>query len=152
MKQQKLLAEMKGAKKEKKEKSKKDKGGKVEYSEPKRSVPSASKTAVTEPSSTPSLFQALTQKSEETTTNQSSPFVPFSETKKSQVQEESKLRIIPDATDMSSKPSGFTPLQPTTSTQNASSNSSNKELIICKNCGAMLSSDYAFCNKCGSNL
>ena len=151
-KQQKLLAEMKGAKKEKKEKSKKDKGGKVEYSEPKRSVPSASKTAVTEPSSTPSLFQTLTQKSEETTTNQSSPFVPFSETTKSQVQEESKLRIIPDATDMSSKPSGFTPLQPTTSTQNASSNSSNKELIICKNCGAMLSSDYAFCNKCGSNL
>ena len=151
-KQQKLLEEMKSAKKEKKEKSKKDKKEKAEYSEPKRSVPSASKTAVTEPSSTPSLFQALTQKSEETTTNQSSPFVPFSATKKSQVQEESKLRIIPDATAMSSKPSGFTSLQPTTSNQNTSSNSSSKELIICKNCGAMLSSDYAFCNKCGSHL
>ncbi|MBY8991090.1 MAG: GTP-binding protein [Candidatus Lokiarchaeota archaeon] len=151
-KQQKLLEEMKSAKKEKKEKSKKDKKEKAEYSEPKRSVPSASKTAVTEPSSTPSLFQALTQKSEETTTNQSSPFVPFSATKKSQFQEESKLRIIPDATAMSSKPSGFTSLQPTTSNQNTSSNSSSKELIICKNCGAMLSSDYAFCNKCGSHL
>ena len=151
-KQQKLLAEMKSTKKEKKEKPKKEKKEKVQSSEPKGIVPSATKTAVAEPSSAPSLFQALTQKGEDITTNQSSPFVPFSETKKSQTQEESKLRIIPDATDMSSKPSGFTPIQPTTSTQNTSSKASGKKLIICKNCGAMLSSDYAFCNKCGSHL
>ena len=151
-KQQKLLAEMKSAKKEKKEKPKKEKKEKVEYSESRGTVLSAPKTAVTEPTSAPSLFQALTQKGEETTTKQSSPFVPFSETKKFQTQEESKLRIIPDATEISSKPSGFTPLQPTTPIQNTSSKSGGKELIVCKNCGAMLSSDYAFCNKCGTNL
>jgi hypothetical protein len=139
---------MKSPKKEKKEKSKKEK----KHSEPKQPTPSPSKTAITEPSSGPSLFQTLTQKGEETTDSQSSPFVPFRETKKSQVQEESKLRIIPDASDISRKPSGFTPLQSTNTTPNKKSNSGSKELIICKNCGAMLSSDYAFCNKCGTHL
>jgi Ras-related protein Rab-11A len=154
-KQQNLLAEMKGGKKEKKDKPKKEKKAKPKKekkaSESKKPAP-APATTVTEPSSAPSLFQTLTQKGEETTANQSSPFVPFSETKQAQVQEESKLRIIPDATNISSKPSGFTPLQTTSSTQNTSSNSGSKELIICKNCGAMLSSDYAFCNKCGTHL
>jgi len=27
-----------------------------------------------------------------------------------------------------------------------------KELLVCKQCGAVLSSDYAFCDKCGSKL
>jgi hypothetical protein len=150
-KQQRLLAEMKSTKKEKKEKPKKEKKEKVEYSVPTGTVPSTTKTIVAETPSVPSLFQTLIQKGEEPTTNQSSPFIPFSETKKSQVQEESKLRIIPDATDIN-RPSGFTPIQPTTSTQNKSPKASRKELIVCKNCGAMLSSDYAFCNKCGSHL
>ncbi len=27
-----------------------------------------------------------------------------------------------------------------------------RKTIVCKQCGAVLSSDYAFCNKCGSAL
>ncbi|MFX0029583.1 MAG: GTP-binding protein [Candidatus Hermodarchaeota archaeon] len=151
-KQQKLLEEMKSTKKEKKEKSKKEKKEKVEYIEPSPTIPVPSTESRTEPTSAPSLFQTLTQKGEETVTSQSSAFVPFSETKKTQIQEESKLRIIPDATDISKKPSGFTPLQPATTTKDIAPKSNGKELIVCKNCGAVLSSDYAFCNKCGTRL
>ncbi|MFX1377200.1 MAG: GTP-binding protein [Promethearchaeota archaeon] len=150
-KQHKSLEEMIGAKKVKKDKSIKAKKEEVKSSKVSTALPEPSKESTTEPTSTPSLFRALVQKGEETTISQSSPFIPFSETKQSQTQEESKLRIIPNAAEMSSKPSGFTPIQPT-KIQNAGSKSSGKELIICKNCGAMLSSDYAFCNKCGTHL
>jgi len=148
-KQQQLLEAMKKAKKEKKEKPKKEKKAKVE-SAAAVSIPPI--TPVSKPTSTPSLFQALTQKGDETTNAQSSHFVPFSEKKESQIQENSKLRIIPNAADIGSKPSGFTPIQSTPTPQSDGSKSGSKELIICKNCGAKLSSDYAFCNKCGTNL
>ncbi|MFX1280139.1 MAG: GTP-binding protein [Promethearchaeota archaeon] len=144
--------EMKSAKKEKKEKQKKEKKEKEEPSESVSLVPDPSKMSKTEVTSTPSLFQALTQKGEEAITSPSSPFVPFSDIKKDQIQEESKLRIIPDATDIKPKASGFTPLQSTTPTQVTTPSSNGKELIVCKNCGAVLSSDYAFCNKCGTRL
>ena len=150
--QQQLLAEMKSAKKEKKEKHKKEKKEKEEPSESVSPVPEPSTMSQTEVTSTPSLFQALTQKGEEATTSPSSPFVPFGDIKKDQIQEESKLRIIPDATDIKPKASGFTSLQPTTQTQVTTPSSNGKELIVCKNCGAILSSDYAFCNKCGTRL
>jgi Ras-related protein Rab-11A len=156
--QQQLLAEMKSAKKEKKEKSKKEKKEKVEFSEPISPLTESSTKSRPEVTTAPSLFQALTQKGEETEASHSSPFVPFSDTKKAQIQEEHKLRIIPDATDIKPKASGFTPLQPTTPTQPTTPaqvttpSSNGKELIVCKNCGAILSSDYAFCNKCGARL
>lgn len=148
-KQQQLLEAMKKTKKEKKEKPKKEKKAKVEST---AAVPIPPITPVSKPTSTPSLFQALTQKDDETTNAHSSHFVPFSEKKESQIQENSKLRIIPNAADIGSKPSGFTPIQSTPTPQSNGSKSGSKELIICKNCGAILSSDYAFCNKCGSHL
>jgi hypothetical protein len=148
-KQQHLLEQMKKAKKEKKEKPKKVKKEKQETTP---AVPVSPPAPITEPTSAPSLFQTLTQKGDETSQAQASQFVPFSEKKESQIQEESKLRIIPNAADIGSKPSGFRPIQPTTAPIGDSPKSGSKELIICKNCGSILSSDYAFCNKCGSQL
>jgi len=146
-KQQQLLEEMKKAKREKKEKPKKEKKAKEESA---AALPVSPTTSANKPTSAPSLFQALTQKDDEIAKAQSSHFVPFSEKKESQIQESSRLRIIPNAADIGSKPSSFTPIQPTP--QSEGSKSRSKELIICKNCGAILSSDYAFCNKCGTNL
>ncbi len=146
-KQQQLIEDMKKAKKEKKEKSKKEKKAKEEIPVTRPVSPS---TSINSPSSAPTLFQTLTQKEDETAKAQSSHFVPFSEKKESQVQETSRLRIIPNAADIESKSSSFTPIQPTP--QGEASKSGSKELIICKNCGAILSSDYAFCNKCGTSI
>jgi len=146
-KQQQLIEGMKKAKKEKKEKPKKEK-----KEESAAAIPVSPTTSAGKPSSTPSLFQALTQKGDETTTVQLPHFVPFSEKKESQIQEESKLRIIPNAADIGSKPSGFTPIQPTPAPLGEGAKSGSKDLIICKNCGAILSSDYDFCNKCGTHL
>ncbi|MFX1529945.1 MAG: GTP-binding protein [Promethearchaeota archaeon] len=146
-KQQQLIEEMKKAKKEKKEKPKKEKKAKEEFAVAR---PVSAATSASTPTSTPSLFQTLTQKDDEFAQAQSSHFIPFSEKKESQVQETSKLRIIPNAADIGSKPSGFTPIQP--KTQSKAARPGSKELIICKNCGAILSSDYAFCNKCGTSL
>ncbi len=148
--QQKLIEEMKKAKKEKKEKPKKEKKEKSISSEATVSQPTPKPTSFGETPKTPSLFQALAQKDDETEKIQSSSFVPFSKTVKTQNQEKSKLRIIPNTADINTKPSSFTPIQ--SSTKSKKSSSDKKELIICKNCGAMLSSDYAFCNKCGSEL
>ncbi len=150
--QQKLIEEMKKAKKEKKEKPKKEKKEKFEQMDTTGSPPTPTTTSSSETPKTPSLFQALTQKEDESEKDQSSSFVPFSKAENAQIQEKSKLRIIPNADDIETKPSAFTPLQSTPQTQNKSSTSNKKELIICKNCGAMLSSDYTFCNKCGSQL
>ncbi|MFX1324404.1 MAG: GTP-binding protein [Promethearchaeota archaeon] len=150
--QQKLLEEIKKAKKEKKEKSKKEKKEKAKKEQ--ETLPSApiQPTRTSEPASTPSLFQTLAQKGEDAPSAASSAFIPFSKTEEAQVQESSKLRIIPNAADIDTKPSGVTPLQSVSTPQKESSKSSGKELIICKNCGAILSSDYAFCNKCGTEL
>jgi hypothetical protein len=144
--QQKLIEEMKKAKKAKKDKPKKEKKEKSEY-------PDSTKTTLPgESQKTPSLFQTLTQKDDETEKPQSSTFVPFSKTVESQDQEKTKLRIIPNATNIETKPSSLTPIQSSPQSQSKISSSKKKELIICKSCGAMLSSDYAFCNKCGSQL
>ena len=146
-KQQQLLEDMKKVKREKKEKPKKEKKAKEESA---AILPVSPTTSASKPTSAPSLFQTLTQKDEEIAKTHSSHFIPFSETKESQIQESSRLRIIPNAADIGGKPSSFTPIQPTPQSQGSKSGS--KELIICKNCGAILSSDYAFCNKCGTNL
>ncbi|MFW9825153.1 MAG: GTP-binding protein [Candidatus Thorarchaeota archaeon] len=142
--QQKLIEEMKKAKKEKKEKPKKEKKEKAEQPEILISQPTT--TTPDETVTTPSLFQALTQKEDQVEKIQSTSFVPFSKTVEPQNQEKSTLRIIPNAADIETKPSSSTHIESPTPS------SAKKDLIICKNCGAMLSSDYAFCNKCGSKL
>jgi Ras-related protein Rab-11A len=148
--QQKLIEEMKKAKKKKKEKPTKGKKEKSESPDPTAFQPTPKTTSPDESPKTPSLFQALIQKDDETEKIQSSSFVPFRKTVEIQNQEKSKLRIIPNAADIETKLSSFTSLQ--SIPQSKSSSSDKKELIICKNCGAMLSSDYTFCNKCGSQL
>ncbi|MHA1985842.1 MAG: GTP-binding protein [Promethearchaeota archaeon] len=147
--QQKLMEEKK-AKKEKKEKPKKEKKEKLGKIDATTSHPTTTTTTPSQSPASPSLFQALTKKEDEIEKSQSSSFIPFSKTENAQIQEKSNLRIIPNAADIENKPSAFTPIQSTPQTQGSSSE--RKELIICKNCGAMLSSDYAFCNKCGSQL
>ena len=95
-----------------------------------------------EPKEESSLFQALTQKPGSASKN--NLFTPFTPSEKS---ESSKLRIIPNVADIDNFNN---PLPPVPSIQDKSSK--RKETIMCKQCGAVLSSDYAFCNKCGSAL
>ena len=123
-KQEKLIEGMKKTKKEKKEKP-------------------------PEVSETPSLFQALTQKSEEITEETRTTVLPFVATKKIEPEEPSKLRIIPNVEDIEAEPSGFMQITPPSSKQQKEP---SQELSVCKQCGATLSADYAYCNKCGSKL
>ncbi len=95
-----------------------------------------------EPKEESSLFQALTQKPGSTSKN--NLFTPFTPSEKS---ESSKLRIIPNVADIDNFNN---PLPPVPTVQDKSSK--RRETIMCKQCGAVLSSDYAFCNKCGSAL
>jgi small GTP-binding protein len=144
--QEKLLEEMKKTKKDKKDKKdkpKKEKKEKEDKSEPKSSKPGETLT------STPSLFQTLAQKTDDTEKQTVSVFMPFTPKVEDDSQETSTLRIIPNVADVQSKTASFTPTQPM---QPATPTSAEKEIIICKACGAILSSDYQFCNKCGSQL
>jgi len=138
-KQQKLLEDMKKAKKEKKEKPKKEKKQKIET----KPVPSTPSPEIT---SAPSLFQTLSQKTDGSEKTSVAAFMPFSATQETETQESSKLRIIPNVSDIGSTP------QPSPPVPVQTTKSSGKEIIVCKQCGAMLSSDYQFCNKCGSQL
>ena len=148
--QQKLIEDMKNAKKGKSKKQKKENlgstNGIILQSTPKP-------ISASESPNTPSLFQTLAKKEVEPENAQTGSFVPFSKTGKTQNQEKSKLRIIPNSTEIETKPSSFTPIQSVPKkTKKKSSSSDKKEFIICNNCGARLSSDYTFCNKCGSQL
>ncbi len=148
--QEKLLEEMKKVKKEKKkEKPKKEK--KVEPIQAKPAV-STQTPPTTGTTSTPSLFQTLSQKGDDTEKTSVEAFVPFIAQKETETQETSKLRIIPNVSDLESKPTTFTSTQTTAPAQPKAQKASGKEIIICKQCGAILSSDYTFCNKCGSQL
>lgn len=137
--QQKLLEEMKKAKKEKKEKPKKEKKEKIET----KPIPTKSTTEI---ASAPSLFQTLTQKTDEPEKTSIGTFMPFIAKQEPEAQETSKLRIIPNVSDIGSPTQSSQPIQPQTATP------AGKEIIICKQCGAILSSDYQFCNKCGNSL
>ncbi|MEE9377129.1 MAG: GTP-binding protein [Candidatus Lokiarchaeia archaeon] len=150
-KQEKHLEEMKQVKKEKKEKVKKEKKEKVELKEIKPPV-STQPAPATGTASTPSLFQTLSQKVDDTEKTTAEAFVPFIAGKESETQETSKLRIIPNVSDLESKPTTFFSTQTSASAQPTVPEPSGKEIIICKQCGAILSSDYTFCNKCGSQL
>ena len=123
-KQEKLIVDMKKMKKEKKEKP-------------------------PEVSGTPLLFQTLTQRTEEITEETSTTVLPFVATKKIEPEEPTKLRIIPNVEDIEAEPSGFMQITPTSSKQQKET---SQELLVCKQCGATLSGDYAYCNKCGGKL
>ena len=145
--QQKLIEEMKKAKKEKKQKPKKEKSKQLDIATthlPPTVSPHDSLRS-------PSLFQTLAQKGDEEENSQTSSFIPFSSPKESKNQEISKLRIIPNVNGVDTHLRKFTPITPQPTTQKKPK-SGKKDLIICKNCGGILSSDYAFCNKCGSQL
>lgn len=150
-KQERLLEEMKHVKKEKKEKTKKEKKEKVELKETLSPI-TAQPAPTTGTTSAPSLFQTLSQKVDDTEKTPPEAFVPFIADKESEAQEMSKLRIIPNVSDLESKPTTFSPTQTSTQIQPTVPEPSGKEVFICKQCGAILSSDYAFCNKCGSHL
>jgi small GTP-binding protein len=123
-KQEQLIVDMKKMKKEKKEKP-------------------------PEVSETPSLFQTLTQRTEEITEETSTTVPPFVATKKIEPEEPSKLRIIPNIEDIEAEPSGFMQI---TSPSSKQQKETSQELLVCKQCGATLSGDYAYCNKCGAKL
>ncbi|MFX1315193.1 MAG: GTP-binding protein [Promethearchaeota archaeon] len=143
-KQEKLIEDMKKAKKVKKEKPKKEKKEKIETEIPTSIQPSPLTSKTSERSS---LFQALAKKTEESDITTTS-FVPFVATDKTKTQESSKLRIIPNVSDIKSTP----PTTPVIPIQQKEKPPTSKEIIICKQCGSILSSDYAFCNKCGTKL
>jgi len=134
-KQEQLLAEKKKTKKEKKQKQKKEKIETVE----------AKPAPTPEITTTPSLFQTLSQKTETEKTS-GATFMPFTAKQETETQETSKLRIIPNVSDLERTTS------PTQPVQKQHKKPSRKEIIICKQCGAILSSDYQFCNKCGLKL
>ncbi len=137
--QEKLLEQMKGTRKEKKQKPKKEKKQKAETVQEKPPPTPEVTTA-------PSLFQTLSQKIEPEKDSVAAAFMPFTATEEPEAQETSKLRIIPNVSNIESS----TP-QPQ-SIQEQQTKQARKEILICKQCGAILSSDYQFCNKCGSQL
>ncbi|MFX1396951.1 MAG: GTP-binding protein [Promethearchaeota archaeon] len=95
----------------------------------------------------PSLVEALTSKKKPEPQKPISLFTPFTPTPESE--EHSNLKIIPNIADYEKDQNSFMaslPVEPTGKKKN------KKKKVICNNCGASLSSDYAFCNKCGSPL
>ena len=105
------------------------------------------------PSSEPSsLFQTLTQRTEENSAESSASFIPFTATKRVDEEEKSKLRIIPNVADIESNFTSFTAITSSHSVQEEKKKEKKKDLLICEQCGTMLSSDYAYCNKCGNKL
>ncbi|MFX0074452.1 MAG: GTP-binding protein [Candidatus Hermodarchaeota archaeon] len=140
-KQEELIQAMKKAKKAKKEKQ-----VKPVQSEPSQAYPSQPKTGMD------SLFQTLTQKSAESTVDENVPFMPFTRSTKSKDEGTSKLRIIPNVADIETESSGFTAFTPTQPSEQEKPKKKSKDLLICEQCGSILSSDYTFCNKCGNKL
>ena len=153
-----LKEDMQAVKKEHKSKHKKEKKDKAEDYEVKMEMPFQTNALKDTESEKPSLFQTLTEKTAEV---QSGPFVPFTASKKSATAESSNLRIIPNVADIDKESSNVRGMQSepnisqissTNAIHDQSHSKEKKGLIICAYCGAMLSSDYAFCNKCGAKL
>jgi len=137
-----LFEAMKTSKKSKKQKKVDDDSVTLEHISPQVSPRS-------EPSS---LFQTLTQRTEETPAESRAPFVPFTATKRVDEEEKSKLRIIPNVADIESNFTSFTAITSSHPVQDEKQKEKKKDLLICEQCGTMLSSDYAYCNKCGNKL
>ncbi|MFX1494722.1 MAG: GTP-binding protein [Promethearchaeota archaeon] len=147
-KEKKKLAKEK-KKKEKEEKLQREREKQEKLIEGMKKTKKEKKGKPPEVSETPSLFQALTQKSEGIIEETSTTVLPFVATKKIETEEPSKLRIIPNVEDIEAQPSGFMQITPPS---NKLQKEITQELLICKQCGARLSADYAYCNKCGSKL
>jgi Ras-related protein Rab-11A len=116
-------------------------------------------------SETPNLFERLSKKTDQIATPQSAQFIPFGAKQTSSDQEPSKLKIIPNIADLeerqgqvpSQKPStgifeNYQQKEPLGSTRGEIPATRKSNMVICPQCGAMLSSEYAFCNKCGSKI
>ncbi|MFX1392998.1 MAG: hypothetical protein ACFFAH_05410, partial [Promethearchaeota archaeon] len=140
-----------------KEKKKKKEKVKEVVAEPAVQFPTAQQSKSTSGAS--NFFQALSEKTSDSIP--SSPFIPFTGTENSKRQEISTLRTIPNVADIISAPSFSPKITSETSIsdvpnfpafQQPAKKEKKTEIIICKQCGSMLSSDYAFCNKCGSKL
>jgi ribosomal protein L40E len=115
-------------------------------------MPEQISTQVPQDSESSSLFQTLTQRTEENSEESSVSFVPFTATKKVDEEEKSKLRIIPNVADIDRNFTSFTAITSSHSVQEEKQEEKKKDLIICEQCGTTLSSDYAYCNKCGNKL
>ncbi|TFG22046.1 MAG: GTP-binding protein [Promethearchaeota archaeon] len=144
------IQEKEKAKLEKEKKKKKEKVKKV-TAEPRIPLQTATPTPPEQESRAPSFFQTMSQKSSES--NPSEHFVPFTATEKPTRDQDTEIKIIPNVADIiqPKTPSG-TKTNDITSLVKPAQAQKKKETIICSQCGAMLSSDYAFCNKCGSKL
>ena len=128
-------------------KSKKEKKSTVEGVTPEQ------KSSQVSTSSTPSsLFQTLSQRTEELPEESSVSYVPFAATKKVDGEEKSKLRIIPNVADIDRNFTSFTAITSSHSVQEEKQKETKSDLLICEQCGTTLSSDYAYCNKCGNKL
>ncbi len=157
----KLKAEMQSVGKEQKIKPKKEKKQKSEDFGIIPEIPFQAKVPKSTESEQPSsLFHTLSQKTKESTQAQDESFVPFISSEKSESLESSNLRIIPNVADITNEKYDA-PLTPSESIPTISSEipvsrqtqtPRKKAIVICSQCGAMLSSDYAFCNKCGGKL
>jgi len=141
-KQENLIEAMKKSKKDKKEKQ----------LEPTKSKPSQAPAPKKPKPEMGSLFQTLTQKTEPLTNNQSVPFMSFGGESKTKEEGKSKLRIIPNVADIETDSSTFTAFTPIQPIQEEKPKPKSSDLLVCEQCGSILSSDYAFCNKCGNEL
>ncbi|GAH66371.1 unnamed protein product, partial [marine sediment metagenome] len=130
-KQEKLIEDMKKIKKEKKEKPKKEKKEKSEILPPETFI-QFQKTSSVESSKQPSLFQALSKKTEDSEQSEVTSFVPFSKKKEIKAQESSRLRIIPNTGDTELSPTSFLPTQSAPFIQTENSKSAGKETTKCK--------------------
>ena len=147
----KIKEEMQRVGKEKKKK--KEKVEKV-IAEPSIQFQTATPTPTEQESGATTFFQTISKKSSEDIP--SDPFTPFTATEK-----DTEFKIIPNVVDIISAPD-ISPKTPSETTapdvssfptfQSPAQAPKKKETIICNQCGTMLSSDYAFCNKCGSKL
>lgn len=134
-KQEQLIDAMKKSKK-----SKKEKKGELKEEKPKALTAN-------------SLFQTLSQNIDDIVEETSrDTFIPFVRSEETSKEESSTLRIIPNVTDIENETSSFTVFAPAETENKQTEPEKSKELLVCKQCGATLSSDYAFCNKCGSKL
>jgi len=141
-KQENLIEAMKKPKKDKKEKQ----------LEPAKSKPSQAPAPKKPKPEMGSLFQTITQKTEALTTSQSVPFMPFAGESKTKKEGKSKLRIIPNVADIEADYSTFTAFTSIQPIKEEKPKSKSSDLLVCEQCGTILSFDYAFCNKCGNKL
>ncbi len=96
-----------------------------------------------------SLFETLTQKSESPIPEKPSFFQEISR-QATTPKKEFKLEVIP-----SPEEPGLTPPPSPASSFPSMQERREKQpedIVICSNCGAILSRDYMYCNKCGSKL